>query len=265
MGGAKNLAALGLKPMDDAIQIVVRRIFELTNEGERNLALSALLGKAWMTNVETLKLLAAQGYGPAIKQAKRMGLFFDDEAARQAHDFAVQIATLKANFEGLSTSFGRSVIPVVNSLTAALFNMQSSMRDSGVGVFRGMRQFVDRMVKTPFEAKAIHSGWARQTWPRYAIKKHQEVPMREVDWGRELHLAIDPFPPLPFFAGGEKFFPGYCGLRIHLFPMWDYGIRIGGSGNRAGDTLSSGTVDCHLRTRNGASFRSNAGEIRSER
>jgi len=35
----------------------------------------------------------------------------------------------------------------------------------------GMRQFVDRMVNTPFEAKAIHSGLARQNRSRYPRRR----------------------------------------------------------------------------------------------
>jgi Lambda phage tail tape-measure protein (Tape_meas_lam_C) len=111
MGGAKGVSDLGLKPMDDRIQTVLKRIFELNDVGQRNVALQELLGRGWQDNVETLKLLAEQGYGPAIEAAKKFGIFFDDEAARQAKQFAVQLAATKAEFEALALTVGRAVIP----------------------------------------------------------------------------------------------------------------------------------------------------------
>lgn len=79
MGGAQNLANLGLKPADERVQELLKHIFELNDVGERNLALQTLLGRGWQSNMETLKLLAEQGYGPAIEQARKFGLLFDDE------------------------------------------------------------------------------------------------------------------------------------------------------------------------------------------
>lgn len=111
MGGSQQLAALGLKPMDDALQTVLHRIFELNSTGERNLALSALFGRSWMTNVETLKILAEQGYGPAIEQAKKFGMFFDAKAAADAKAFTVEISQLKGEISGLALTLGRELLP----------------------------------------------------------------------------------------------------------------------------------------------------------
>jgi len=48
----------------------------------------------------------------------------------------------------------------------------------------GMRQLVDRMLNTPFEAKAIHSGWARQNWPRYVM----------ATWANKIRRSCVSFP-----------------------------------------------------------------------
>ncbi|HEV2418654.1 MAG TPA: hypothetical protein VGX94_12685 [Terriglobia bacterium] len=113
MGGAKNLKALGLEPMDQALQTVLSRIFALNNVGERNLALNALVGRGWMTNVETLQMLAEKGYGPAIEQAKKFGMYFDDNAARQAKQYTIEMAQMKAAVAGLSLTLGQELIPML--------------------------------------------------------------------------------------------------------------------------------------------------------
>ena len=74
MGGAQNLANLGLKPMDERIQVVLQRIFALNDVGERNQALNDLMGRSWQQNIEVLDLLAKDGYAPAIQKAKEFGI-----------------------------------------------------------------------------------------------------------------------------------------------------------------------------------------------
>jgi hypothetical protein len=115
MGGAQQLAAEGLKPMGDRIQDVLKHIFALSDAGQRNMALSTLLGRGWMSNVETLHLLAEQGYGPAEAAARRMGIFFDSEGAKQAKNFQNAINDLKGTYEGLGTSIGQKVTPYMTA------------------------------------------------------------------------------------------------------------------------------------------------------
>lgn len=130
MGGAQNLAELGLKPMDERLHVVLQRIFALNDVGERNYALNTLLGRGWQDNVETLKMLAEQGYGPAIEKAKEFHEFYDDAAAAQAHEFDVQMNTLKSDLRGLALVVGREAVPALHDLMAAFIDMQSDMRDS---------------------------------------------------------------------------------------------------------------------------------------
>jgi hypothetical protein len=111
MGSSQALSDLGLKPMGDRIQVVLQHIFALNNVGERNMALSALLGRGWMENVGTLRFLAEQGYGPAIAQAKKFGEFFDTDSALQAKEFKVALTNLKAEIAGIGMAIGQKAIP----------------------------------------------------------------------------------------------------------------------------------------------------------
>jgi hypothetical protein len=106
MGGAKNLAALGLKPMDEALQTVLHRIFEVNNVGQQHLALSALFGKSWMSNIKTLKMLARDGYGPAIELAKKFHIFFDKAHSDEAHEYMLRMYELKSAFDGIWLELG---------------------------------------------------------------------------------------------------------------------------------------------------------------
>jgi hypothetical protein len=117
---AKEAGDSGLKPMGDRIQSVLAQVFKWNNEGDRNKALSELLGKGWMENVSTLKLLAEQGYAPAIAAAQRLGIYFDDVSARQAKEFRVALADLEGQASGLGLKIGSELIPKLLSLSAML-------------------------------------------------------------------------------------------------------------------------------------------------
>lgn len=114
MGGAKGLSELGLQPMEIRLQETLKRIFELNDVGERNSALSELMGRGWQGNVETLKFLAEEGFAPAIEKAKELGIFFDAQGAAAAKQFEMSLATLKAEMESLTNSIGQHAIPVVS-------------------------------------------------------------------------------------------------------------------------------------------------------
>ena len=125
MGSSKALADLGLKPMGDRLQAVLSRIFAMSDAGQRNLALNSLLGRGWSENVSTLKLLAEQGYAPAIKQARAFGLFFDDASARQAKQFQVALADMQATLSGMGLAIGERLIPVFKEFAVAMVGLRS--------------------------------------------------------------------------------------------------------------------------------------------
>jgi len=125
MGGATQLSELGLKPMGDRLQDVLQHIFNLTNVGERNVALSALLGRGWMQNVETLRVLAEQGYAPAIAQARKFGEFFDDNSARQAKQFKVELADINGTLAGLALTLGQKVVPALTDFMVKVVGVQA--------------------------------------------------------------------------------------------------------------------------------------------
>lgn len=131
MGGSKNLTELGLKPMADRVQVVLSRIFAMNDVGQRNVALSALLGKGWQENVSQLRLLADQGYAPAMAQARKFGIFFDENAARQAKQFQVAVAGMSSEFEGLGLSIGQRALPKIKELMLGLPGFTKNLQAFG--------------------------------------------------------------------------------------------------------------------------------------
>ena len=131
-GRSKEPFRPGLKPMGDRLQVVLARIFAMNDVGVRNAALSSLLGRGWMENVSTLRILAEQGYGPAEAAARRLGVFFDDNAARQAKQFQVAIAELKGEMGGLGVAIGQSVIPKFSTLVTMIEGTLPTVKEFGL-------------------------------------------------------------------------------------------------------------------------------------
>jgi len=159
MGGAKGAAELGLKPMGDRIQAVLHHIFALHDAGQRNLALNQLLGKGWSENVSTLRLLAMQGYGPAIEQAKRMGVFFDAGAIAQAKQYQVEIRDMTARWSAFTITLGQKVIPFLNRTMIGMQGMG--------GVIAHTLGILGSVVTMPFEGpKGAMEEWKalKQAW-----------------------------------------------------------------------------------------------------
>ncbi len=132
MAGAFDASGKGLKPMGDALQVVLKNIYALHTPAEREVELQALLGKGWMQNVSTLKLLAEQGYGPAEAAARRFGIFFDDNAARQARQFSIAMSEIKAELSGLGLAIGESVIPKLTGLITSMVGTLPTMKEFGL-------------------------------------------------------------------------------------------------------------------------------------
>ena len=128
MGGAKGAAELGLKPMGDRIQAVLGNIFKLHDAGQRNLALNQLLGKGWQENITTLRILAEQGYGPAIAKAHEFGMFFDAEHAAQAKQYEVEMEQFKGQMVGLGLAIGQYVIPYVKNMMQWFSSLWANLR-----------------------------------------------------------------------------------------------------------------------------------------
>lgn len=152
MGGARQFADMGLKPMGDRLQSVLAHIFAMNDEGARNAALSALLGKGWMENVSSLKLLAEQGYGPAIAAAKKMGVFFDDAAAANARKFSVELKDMEAQASGLGLSIGTYLLPVIKQFVEDVHNSLPYI-DAEIGGFKALAL-----------ALSLHFSEAKKEW-----------------------------------------------------------------------------------------------------
>jgi hypothetical protein len=113
MGGTQGVA-LNLKPMGDEMHAVLGRIFALGNEYQRNEALSQLLSRGWMGNVEALKAWAESADAGA-GAAKRFGIYFNDDTARQAKQLTVEWTALKNSLSGFGATLGREFIDPLRS------------------------------------------------------------------------------------------------------------------------------------------------------
>lgn len=134
MGGAKNLADLGLRPMDERLQAVLHRIFSMNDAGQRNLALQELLGRGWQENVTVLKMLATEGYGPAIEQAKKLHIYYDDKAAQQAHAYGIEMRQLQGEVSGLGLAIGRELLPHLTEWLAELHTVNYEVQLLEIGL-----------------------------------------------------------------------------------------------------------------------------------
>ena len=123
MGGAQGVSELGLKPLGDRIQIVLGHIFRLQDAGQRNLALTQLLGRGWMDNVTSLRVLAEQGYAPATAEAKRFGQYIDDAHAEQAKKFAAALDLMKSRAAALTLVIGAQLIPIAEKAMVVIVGM----------------------------------------------------------------------------------------------------------------------------------------------
>lgn len=132
MGSARNLSDLGLKPVADRIQIVLAKIFAMNDPLQRNIALSTLMGKGWQSDVSALKLLAEQGYGPAIEQAKKFGIFFDNDAASKAKQFTVEMASLQSELSGVGLAMGQKLIPYLQEFVINMAGAIPAMESFGI-------------------------------------------------------------------------------------------------------------------------------------
>ena len=129
-----QLQSLKLKSVDEQMQTVLHRIFALTDAGERNKELQALLGRGWQENVGVLKLLAEQGYAPAIEQAKKLNVFFDEKAAKEGHEYGIQMHQLTGEISGLGIAIGREVVPHVAEWLAQLHTVPYEAQLMGIGL-----------------------------------------------------------------------------------------------------------------------------------
>ncbi len=133
MGGAK-ICRPGLRPMDERLQAVLHRIFSMNDAGQRNLALQELLGRGWQENVTVLKMLATEGYGPAIEQAKKLHIYYDDKAAQQAHAYGIEMRQLQGEVSGLGLAIGRELLPHLTEWLAELHTVNYEVQLLEIGL-----------------------------------------------------------------------------------------------------------------------------------
>jgi len=116
MGSAQAVTKFGLLPMEDRVALVTKRIFEMTDVGERNRLLIEFFGRGALQNMSILQKLAEEGYDPAIARAKQLGQFFTPEKAAEMRQYLVEYQSAKANLEGISMVIGAKAIPAFGQL-----------------------------------------------------------------------------------------------------------------------------------------------------
>jgi len=119
MGGAQGAADLGLRPMNEQVQIMLQRIFALNDVYERNRALNQYVGKGWQSIVTVLKAFS-ESADQGAAAAKKLGLSFTDESAARAMAYTEQMNELKASIDGVSLSIGQKLIPSLSASIAGL-------------------------------------------------------------------------------------------------------------------------------------------------
>jgi hypothetical protein len=139
-----ELQRLGLKPLDERIAEVSKKIFSLNSTSQQNLALTALAGRGYNEVRSTLQELAKEGYDPLIERAKRLGQYFDAESAARAREFKIQLAEMKTEMSGLALVVGQSLVPALSQLSTLLStklnqsvwaNAKQGARDYAAGLF----------------------------------------------------------------------------------------------------------------------------------
>lgn len=100
----------GAKPLGNRIHDVVKEILSWNNQADRNRALNELLGRSWVNNITTLEAWANAADGGAAA-ARKFGIYFDDEHARQAKQFTIAIAIMRGELGALGLIIGQTVIP----------------------------------------------------------------------------------------------------------------------------------------------------------
>jgi len=140
-----ELRELGLKPLDERIAEVDKRIFALNTTSQQNLALTALAGRGYNEVRSTLQELGREGYDPLIERAKKLGQYFDEQSAARAREFKIQIAELKTEVSGLALGVGRQLVPALSQWVALTEvklqqglgkNLVQATRDAAAGMLR---------------------------------------------------------------------------------------------------------------------------------
>ena len=210
MGGAQQLTELGLRPMDDRIQTVLQRIFALNDVGERNLALQALLGRGWMTNVSTLQFLAEQGFGPAIEMAKKLGILFDEVGAKKAREFTTEVNLLQAQLGSLARTIGVDLLPPMAKLIATSnILIETWKRADAWTIAKGQVQELGFTIATLYEEIV---GMYVPGMREHAIASEVwiENMRRGTDWGRTFNqVAAEQHKTIAALLAGHK---GLAGL-----------------------------------------------------
>lgn len=141
----EELRTLGLKPAEDQVALVTKKIFELNSTTQQNIQLNTFAGRGYNELRSTLQDLGTGGYDPLIARAKQLNQFFDAEAAARARQFRFEMARMKIEVESLGLAIGASLVPALTQLALLTEvklqqslgkNLVQAIRDAGVELGR---------------------------------------------------------------------------------------------------------------------------------
>ncbi|HEV2378723.1 MAG TPA: hypothetical protein VG206_02890 [Terriglobia bacterium] len=108
LGSSKALKELGLEPVDQQVQTVLKSLFGLTNANERNYAATTLLGRGWQGAAETLRAFAESGDKLKSVAAGVGGLYSDAEIS-QLHRYGEEWNRLETTISNAAVTIGAAL------------------------------------------------------------------------------------------------------------------------------------------------------------
>lgn len=110
-------SAGALRPMNDVLLDVADRFAGMKDGAEKAALAQDVFGRSGMELIPLLNS-GRKGLEEAARQAERLGLVFDEKAARASDAFNDALAELKGSFAGLAKETVVSLLPVVRDLAA---------------------------------------------------------------------------------------------------------------------------------------------------
>lgn len=128
----EELRTLGLKPTEDQVALVTKKIFELNSTSQQNIVLTGLAGRGYNEVRSTLKELGTGGYDPLIEKAKQLGLFYTPEEAAKARAFVAEMKAMRLEMAALGMTIGREAVPFFEQFFIRLENGKLFLRQFGL-------------------------------------------------------------------------------------------------------------------------------------
>ncbi len=122
-----EVESLKLATPEQRIEALARKIFGLSDAEERDFAASAMFGRGWMANEETLRKLAMEGFAVAEAKADLFNMTLDPEGVAKLHAFDQMLKTTSLSIQGLTQSAGLFVASMWSDAFPGLLAMNEQL------------------------------------------------------------------------------------------------------------------------------------------